>query len=614
LKRSLHGESTVSVLGSGLPEGTQTGSVTISSEGAGGSPATISITLVIQPGPGESCAASAFYCETFDTLTEGDLAGQGGWQADGPSPTTPQVTADPRGPGNVLVLQWAPDQTQSDHVDFSDHPLDGTEISMQVMSDWYSAEQDELGQIEFNTVSGTGWGDSTRAFGALRIGRELGFQYGVNIEQVLVSPMEPGRWYSVKVRYQAGQVEVVVDGVSVFTIDSQLDPSLPLQGFSVLSWGVPAPAEVDVLEAGPIPVSTVSSAPPPAPASRPGAGGIFWPLAVAFVSSWRARSRGRKLFSSLACAALLFLLPASSAAQVVKYYHLDAVGNVRAVTDQSGRVLERHDYLPFGEEWCGSGPCGSSAAGQPKRFTGKERDSETGLDYFGARYYGSKIGRFTTTDPVTDLKASLVNPQKWNKYAYGLNNPFRYVDPDGRQEAVAGIAAERQMIAKLGPAALVQYDAATQRGLAIGLATVGAVAGAVNAPALFVEAQLCMASAGCQNAVRGMAEGVSGAAPGSMGTVTAFESKAAARGAIAAMGLPEAQAGAAMRAIQRAMTTSTIEIGTQESGSLVVSVSRAGRNGRQVMENVISPQGAKTVVQRAFDASGKLVHNDPKTP
>ena len=53
--------------------------------------------------------------------------------------------------------------------------------------------------------------------------------------------------------------------------------------------------------------------------------------------------------------------------------------------------------------------------GQPKHFTGKERDAETGLDYFGARYYGSKIGRFTTVDPVYTWQENLVDPQRWNR-------------------------------------------------------------------------------------------------------------------------------------------------------------------------------------------------------
>ena len=52
--------------------------------------------------------------------------------------------------------------------------------------------------------------------------------------------------------------------------------------------------------------------------------------------------------------------------------------------------------------------------------------------YFGARYYGSKIGRFTTVDPVYTWRENVVDPQRWNRYAYGRNNPLRFVDPDGR--------------------------------------------------------------------------------------------------------------------------------------------------------------------------------------
>ena len=52
--------------------------------------------------------------------------------------------------------------------------------------------------------------------------------------------------------------------------------------------------------------------------------------------------------------------------------------------------------------------------------------------YFGARHYGSKIGRFTSVDPYLDQQAALVSPQLWNRYAYGRNNPLRYVDPDGK--------------------------------------------------------------------------------------------------------------------------------------------------------------------------------------
>ena len=65
-------------------------------------------------------------------------------------------------------------------------------------------------------------------------------------------------------------------------------------------------------------------------------------------------------------------------------------------------------------------------------LTQKERDIETGLDYFGARYYGSTQGRFSSTDPKPVTKESFLNPQRWNHYVYVNNNPLGAVDPNGR--------------------------------------------------------------------------------------------------------------------------------------------------------------------------------------
>jgi RHS repeat-associated protein len=74
-----------------------------------------------------------------------------------------------------------------------------------------------------------------------------------------------------------------------------------------------------------------------------------------------------------------------------------------------------------------------SAWTSQSRFTGKERDSETGLDYFGARYYGSAMGRFTSPDPKMLSSQRLHDPQQWNMYTYTRNNPLLFVDPDGRE-------------------------------------------------------------------------------------------------------------------------------------------------------------------------------------
>lgn len=67
-------------------------------------------------------------------------------------------------------------------------------------------------------------------------------------------------------------------------------------------------------------------------------------------------------------------------------------------------------------------------------FTGKERDAESGNDYFGASYYASSMGRWLSPDPGPVSRNHLANPQKWNKYNYTLNNPLRYFDPDGQVE------------------------------------------------------------------------------------------------------------------------------------------------------------------------------------
>jgi len=67
----------------------------------------------------------------------------------------------------------------------------------------------------------------------------------------------------------------------------------------------------------------------------------------------------------------------------------------------------------------------------PHKFTGKERDSESGLDNFGARYNSSSMGRFTRPDPIMFSKQKLLDPQQWNMYSYARNNPLRFLDPTG---------------------------------------------------------------------------------------------------------------------------------------------------------------------------------------
>lgn len=122
------------------------------------------------------------------------------------------------------------------------------------------------------------------------------------------------------------------------------------------------------------------------------------------------------------------------------YLTSDHLGSTRVVTDGGGAVKARHDYLPFGEE-LGAGVGSRSVAmkydapdSTKQRFTQKERDNESGLDYFGARYYSGPQGRFTSADPMLSSGRDS-NPQSWNRYVYVFNNPMRWVDPSGLDPA-----------------------------------------------------------------------------------------------------------------------------------------------------------------------------------
>jgi RHS repeat-associated protein len=121
----------------------------------------------------------------------------------------------------------------------------------------------------------------------------------------------------------------------------------------------------------------------------------------------------------------------------MSYLISDQLGTPRMVFDQSGDLTttKRHDYAPFGEELFNGARTTAMgyAAGDLTRqkFTSKERDVETVLDYFGARYYSSSQGRFTGVDPIYVTLERLIDPQRINLYVYARNNPLVVVDPDG---------------------------------------------------------------------------------------------------------------------------------------------------------------------------------------
>lgn len=105
------------------------------------------------------------------------------------------------------------------------------------------------------------------------------------------------------------------------------------------------------------------------------------------------------------------------------FVHSDHLGSTRLLTSVTQGIVDNMDYEPFGQQTSGS-------SATTHKFTGKERDSESGNDYFGARYYASSTGRWMSPDP-SNLGVDFFLPQTWNRYGYALNNPLTMLDRNG---------------------------------------------------------------------------------------------------------------------------------------------------------------------------------------
>ncbi len=112
------------------------------------------------------------------------------------------------------------------------------------------------------------------------------------------------------------------------------------------------------------------------------------------------------------------------------FYHGDHLGSSNVITDAFAGVFEHVEYFPFGETWVEDG---GTATLLPYKFTSKELDPETGLYYFGARYYEPRLQRWLSPDAIESVLRVGV-PPAYNPYQYTLWNPLRFVDPTGLEE------------------------------------------------------------------------------------------------------------------------------------------------------------------------------------
>ena len=148
------------------------------------------------------------------------------------------------------------------------------------------------------------------------------------------------------------------------------------------------------------------------------------------------------------------------------------------LTTQQGSYHERIEYLPYGETWV-EDKATSDGYTTPYKFTGKELDTETGLYYFGARYYDARISRWISADPALHEGKYFPKPNDYDTehdfywyilndasgklpgmggvynsgnidcYNYTLNNPIKYTDPNGLYTLLFVVAADRNKTGKL---------------------------------------------------------------------------------------------------------------------------------------------------------------------
>lgn len=120
----------------------------------------------------------------------------------------------------------------------------------------------------------------------------------------------------------------------------------------------------------------------------------------------------------------------SHAAEQTIFYHLDVLGSPVAATDEGGNLLWREEYRPYGDK-IQKDPASTINS---RAFTGHPHDDTTGLTYAGARHYDPVVGRFMGVDPQPFTEDNL---HSFNRYSYGNNSPYKYVDPDGQATTCA---------------------------------------------------------------------------------------------------------------------------------------------------------------------------------
>jgi RHS repeat-associated protein len=323
----------------------------------------------------------------------------------------------------------------------------------------------------------------------------------------------------------------------------------------------------------------------------------------------------------------------------------DPLGTRRVQANSAGEAELDCQSLPFGDQLsCFPDP---NAPGNDQdedatgmltgiHFTGKERDTGSGLDYFGARMYASTMGRFLSPDhaedetiPVALPFAELTNPQTLNLYSYVQNNPLSNVDPDGHATwgACADGSGSQCLFGDFNGEAnqqngrTVYWNSAAGNwdnndptkmndgrinDLSGGQLLMAAPMGRLLEPIMGKVGEMLTSALGKTGETA-----ASGASQ-----VVVSGSKSAVRDALNSGAISDAQKGAVKRALARGKMTDTFTVEKLGDGSVKVTQDVAGRaGGHATYEKIVDASGNTvpgSVVQRGYMPSGEEVHTDPK--
>jgi RHS repeat-associated protein len=316
----------------------------------------------------------------------------------------------------------------------------------------------------------------------------------------------------------------------------------------------------------------------------------------------------------------------------VSYYFSDRLKTASVITDSAGNFKEDEDFFPYGGEvkFVDNDP-------NHYKFTGHERDGETGLDYFGARHYSNPLGRFMTPDlsedPFPLVYAEFSDPQTLNLYNYARNNPLRFADPDGHDYHVCGPDGgdckdltndQYDKWRRDNPQVKQRLDGTLEHCAASGCTTIGS-ASYFNPQDVAGLALLALTSRVTDKYIATpLVTFLSLAVPGALVStmpeasagigvaIVSAATKQAAKAAVEDAAMTAAQKAAVKRAIARATTKSTISVERLADGTIRVLIKRPGANGFQVVSKIVSAEGTTSAVQVGVDASGEVTHYDPK--